>query len=298
MRILLTGGNGFVGNILANHLRSKGHQLVSLDKFQPRHTIENVTYLQLDLEENIKPEIVEGFDAVIHLAGEPIFGFWSKTKMQRIYDSRVNSTRNIVKALSQVSYKPKVFVSASGIGYYGDAGNDILTEQSAVGHDFLSQVCTDWEAAAQKADELGIRTVQVRTSPVIGKGGIVAMLSFYFKLGIGIWIGNGRNWMPWIDIADLVSIYDLAIHETRLKGPVNAVTGSVPQKEYMKSLGKAVHRPVLFGVPVFILGIRYGKFARSLVASQRAEVSPKLSDADYKPENLDLLASMKRATKK
>lgn len=297
MRILITGGNGFIGTALAMHFGGKGHLVTSIDKTQPTQNLINVTYKVADLEGAISTDLIDGFDAIIHLAGEPLYGFWSKSKLKRIYNSRVLTTRNIVSSLQSASHKPKVLVSASGMGYYGDAGDTLLTEISPPGKDILAHVCMDWEAAAQAASEQGIRTVQIRTAPVIGKGGIVSMLKFYFKFGLGIWIGEGKNWMPWIDIADLVSIYDIAVHNVALDGPVIGAASSARQKDFMKALGSAMNKNVPFGIPVPLLRLRYGKLALALNASQHAYASEKLKELDFTPAYADLLLSMNRAIK-
>lgn len=214
----------------------------------------------------------EGCDAVINLAGESIAGRWTAPKKQLIRDSRVLGTKNLVNALAQLSSRPKVLISASAIGYYGDRGEETLTEDAAPGSDFLAQVCRDWENEALKAESLGMRVVRLRIGLVLGRGGgtLQALLPL-FRVGLGGPLGSGRQWWSWIHRDDLCRLIVQILANENVSGPINATAPQpVRQKEFAQVLGRVLRRPAFLPTPAFALKIALGEFADGILASQRA----------------------------
>jgi uncharacterized protein (TIGR01777 family) len=214
----------------------------------------------------------EGCDAVVNLAGESIAGRWTAPKKQLIRDSRVQGTKNLVNALAQLSSRPKVLISASAIGYYGDRGEETLTEDAAPGSDFLAQVCRDWENEALKAESLGMRVVRLRIGLVLGRGGgtLQALLPL-FRVGLGGPLGSGRQWWSWIHRDDLCRLIVQILANENVSGPINATAPQpVRQKEFAQVLGRVLRRPAFLPTPAFALKIALGEFADGILASQRA----------------------------
>ncbi|HJS06452.1 MAG TPA: TIGR01777 family oxidoreductase [Pirellulales bacterium] len=294
MRALVTGATGFVGPYLLARL----DRPVILSRGAGRARAEfggrDIEVHECDL--NAGPpsaDALRGIDAVFHLAGESVAGGrWTKKKKERIRDSRVNGTRHLVDALAQLpaGQRPRVFVSASAVGYYGPRGEETLTEQSAPGDDYLSDVCVQWEREAARAAELGIRAAMLRIGIVLGpRGGALQKMLPPFKLGLGGRLGNGRQWMPWIHVEDLAAMFlHVAITDT-LRGPVNAVAPQLVQnREFTKALAKELHRPAFMPAPYLGLRLLFGEFAQVLFASQKVE--PRLAVAsgfNYRYPQLD-----------
>lgn len=222
----------------------------------------------------ISPELVSGFQAVIHLAGESILGRWTAGKKARIRDSRVQGTRNLAEALAQTREKPQVFLCSSAIGYYGNRGDEVLKEDSSPGEGFLPQVCEEWEQAARPASDAGIRTVQMRTGVVLSaQGGALGLMLLPFKLGLGGRIGSGKQWMSWIDIQDMIGAIHHILKADLLQGAVNLVAPRpVTNEEFTKTLASALSRPAVLPVPAFALRALFGEMAdEALLASERVE---------------------------
>ncbi|MDO8635204.1 MAG: TIGR01777 family oxidoreductase, partial [Dehalococcoidia bacterium] len=209
MRVIITGGAGFIGQRLTAALIEKGHQITVLDHHPPSS---EVAFVQVDLAgQELPAELFQNIDAIIHLAGRNIFARWNQQVKKQIYDSRIVGTRGLVKSLAKLARKPEVFISASAVGFYGDRGEENLDESSTQGSDFLAKVCIDWEKEALVAGNYGIRTVQVRTSPVLGAGGLLAKIAPLYKLGLGGPLGSGNHWFPWVHLQDIVNIYVFAL---------------------------------------------------------------------------------------
>jgi len=217
-------------------------------------------------------------DAVIHLAGEPVAQRWSEDVKQRIRDSRVTGTRNLVQALSKLPTRPQALICASAIGYYGSRGDEALTEMSPAGSGYLPDVCQAWEKEARSAEALGMRVVSVRTGIALDpRGGALQRMLPPFRMGIGGKLGNGKHWMSWIHLHDLVELFRYAV-ERPVKGPLNGVAPNpVSNADFTRALASAVHRPAIFPVPPFALKIMFGEMADVLLASQR--VLPKAAEA-------------------
>jgi len=217
-------------------------------------------------------EAFEGVDVVLHLAGESVAeGRWTEQQKARIRDSRVIGTRHLVQGLAQAATRPKTLVSASAVGYYGDRGEEELAETAAPAHDFLADVCVEWEREAVAAEASGVRVVTARTGIVLGAGGgALAKMLTPFKLGGGGPLGNGRQWMPWIHVADLARLYVHAAENASIRGPMNAVAPQpVRNSEFTKALAGQLHRPAFLPAPYFGLRLLFGEFAKVLFASQR-----------------------------
>ena len=279
MRALVTGGTGFVGPRLLRMLDRP--TIVSRNPDRARQSIGHLAgrIVRWDPLEGPPPqEAFEGIDAVFHLAGESVAeGRWTAAQKARIRDSRVVGTRHLVQGIVQAHTKPAVLVSASAVGYYGDRGDDELTETSSPADDFLAHVCIDWEKEAMAAEGVGVRVVTARTGIVLGSGGgALAKMLTPFQLGAGGPLGSGRQWMPWVHVADIARLYVHAADTQSIHGPMNAVSPHpVRNSEFTKALGRQLHRPAFMPAPYIGLRILFGEFAKVLFASQR--VIPKVA---------------------
>jgi uncharacterized protein (TIGR01777 family) len=269
MRILVSGSHGLVGKALIHSLTAGGHDIVRLVRGRPAGAAEvewHPNHGRLDAA------ALEGLDAVVHLAGESIAsGRWSDEKKRAIRDSRVKGTTLLSDALARLSRPPSVFVSASAIGYYGNRGDELLTETSAPGRDFLSSVCVEWEQATKAAIEKGIRTVHARFGIILDKNeGALAKMLTPFRMGIGGRIGDGKQWMSWIAIEDVVEGLKFLIQDGSISGPVNFVApNAVTNAEFTKVLGRVLSKPTLFPVPAFGVRIAFGEMADALLLSSQ-----------------------------
>lgn len=271
MRVLLSGTSGPIGKALLPSLRASGCSVTRL----VRGAVSDRSQIHWNPVEALAPDSVSGFDAVIHLAGESIVGRWSPAKRKAIRESRVLGTHNLAQALARASQTPRVFISASAIGFYGDRGDDILLEDSPPGLGFLSEVCQEWEAASRPAAEAGIRAAQLRIGLVLSReGGALEKMLTPFRLGAGGRLGSGRQWWSWIHVQDLVGALHHILKTDLLAGPVNGVAPApVTNLEFTKKLGAALHRPTIFPAPAFALRLALGTEAANelLLASQRVE---------------------------
>lgn len=288
MKVLVSGSHGLVGTALIKSLQTDGHQISRLVRQAPRS--------ELEVEWNpdrysIAVSRLEGFDAVVHLAGESIAeGRWSEEKKRRIRESRLNGTKLLSDALANLSHSPKTLISASAIGYYGDRGDELLTEDSPPGKDFLADVCREWEAATAAPAEKGIRTVNARFGIILSKdGGALAKMLPPFRMGVGGRIGNGKQWMSWIALDDVVGGLTLALTNETLRGAVNFVApGAVTNAEFTKSLGKVLSRQTLFPIPVFGVRLLFGEMADALLLSSQRVEPGRLKKAGYQFRFSDL----------
>jgi hypothetical protein len=242
----------------------------------------------------LAPQAVSGFDAVIHLAGEPVFGRWTDAKKAKILNSRVDGTLHLSRALAQAEEKPGVFISGSAIGYYGNRGDELLREVSAPGAGFLCEVCEKWEEATMPAVQADIRTAHLRTGVVLSaKGGALGAMLTPFKLGLGGRIGDGRQWMSWIHVQDMVGAIHHILKNDLLQGPVNMVAPKpVTNAEFAKALASALSRPAILPMPAFAVKTVFGEMGEEmLLASQKVEPG-KLISSGYPFRYRDLRASL------
>jgi uncharacterized protein (TIGR01777 family) len=274
MRALVTGATGFVGPRLLRLLDRPVVLSRDPDRARPRigHLVDRI--VRWDPLHGPPPqEAFEGVDAVLHLAGESVAaGRWTTARKAMIRDSRVIGTRNLVQGIVQAATKPRVLVSASAVGYYGDRGDEELTESARPADDFLARVCVEWEQEALAAEKAGVRVALARTGIVLGSGagGALEKMLTPFRLGAGGPLGNGRQWMPWIHVADLARLYLHAAETMSIVGPMNAVAPNpVRNSEFTKVLARQLHRPAFMPAPYFGLRLVFGEFAQVLFASQR-----------------------------
>lgn len=272
MKILISGSHGLVGTALIKSLTAEGHEIFRLVRHYPGSEAE----IEWSPDRySIALARIEGFDAVISLAGESIAeGRWTEDKKRRIRESRVKGTKLLGDALANLTNRPATFICASAIGYYGNRGDEILTETSAPGNDFLADVCVEWEKATALATEKGIRVVNARFGVILDKeGGALKKMLPPFRLGLGGRIGSGKQWMSWIALDDVVGALKFALANETLYGPVNFVAPNpVTNAEFTKTLGKALSRPTIFPIPAFGVRVVFGEMADALLlASQRVE---------------------------
>jgi len=249
-----------------------------------RGRAQNAAQVTWDPLAPVLPASVSGFDAVVHLAGESVVGRWTEEKKKAIRESRVQGTRNLATALAQCEARPGVLVCASAIGFYGNRGDEVLSEDSRAGQGFLPEVCREWEDASQIAASAGIRTVNVRIGVVLSpKGGALEKMLTPFKLGLGGRIGSGQQWFSWIHVDDIVGGIQHATGTASLAGPVNLVApNAVRNLEFTKVLASVLRRPAFFPVPAFVLRLAFGKQAAEemLLASERVQPG-KLESSGY-----------------
>jgi len=295
-RILVSGVSGPIGNAIVPALKDAGAQITRLIRSRVSGDQQNIFW---DPAQPLLADAVSGFDAVIHLAGETIVGRWTVAKKSKIRDSRVLGTGHLAEALAQAKSKPRVFVSSSAIGYYGDRGDEILNEQSASGTGFLAEVCRDWEAATQAATKAGIRTVQIRTGVVLSpKGGALRKMLTPFKLGVGGKIGTGRQWMSWIDIQDMVGAILHILNTDSLQGPVNLVgSNPVTNSEFTKTLGGVLSRPTVFPMPAFAVKLAFGEMGETVLLGSQKVTPIRLTESGYAFQFSDLRGSLEHLLK-
>lgn len=276
MKVLVSGATGLVGIALVPALTTGGHQIVRLLRSGSSGQQRSWDVMYSPKEGTIESEKLEGMGAVVHLAGESIAdGRWNAKKKKRIRDSRVQGTRLLAEALATRKEPPQVFVSASAIGFYGDRGEEELTEASKPGSGFLPEVCQEWEAAAKPLKDAGVRVVHLRFGVILSpRGGALAKMLLPFRMGVGGVIGSGKQYMSWIALDDVVGAIIHAIHNSDVSGPVNVVAPrAVTNKEYTKTLGKVLNRPTIFPVPAFAARLAFGEMAQDLLLSS-ARVKP------------------------
>jgi len=306
MATLLTGGTGFVGQELSKRLtevtitsRNRNAALKKINQHrlaQPALNVRNVIQWDASVEPIRLPSNTH-FKSVVNLMGEPIAeGRWSADKKRRIRSSRINGTRRLVDGIIDSGKLPDVFVSASAIGIYGDAGEDVVEENHRHGSGFLTDVCTQWEEEALRLQNHGVRVVCLRIGIVLGAhGGALMKMAPLFRWGLGGNLGNGNQWVAWIHVDDLVSMIQWAIESPEVSGPINATAPNpVRNKELTQTLAATVKRPAFLPAPKFALRLALGEFANSLLISQRVVPAAALSHG-FQFQFSDIEAAIKDA---
>lgn len=268
MNIALTGATGFVASHLVPKLVGQGHEIRTLG----RRPLDQHPFFQWNLATEPPREAIENCDAVIHLTGETVAQRWTAESKGRMRSSRIDSTRNLVAALSKAARKPGMLLVASAVGIYGDRGDELLTEESPRGSGFLADLVEDWEAASRAAEKLGIRVVNFRSGLILGRdGGAFPKMLTPFRLGGGGRLGSGRQWMPWVHVEDATDLMVFALESAVLRGPVNVVAPNpVRNSEFTTALAGALHRPSFMSVPAFALKLVLGEMSEAVLASERA----------------------------
>jgi uncharacterized protein (TIGR01777 family) len=272
MIIAITGSTGLVGNALIGALQADGHTIRRIVRRPSSGSDREIRWDPAG--GTIEAAAFNDVDAVVHLAGESVAKRWSPTVKQEIRDSRVRGTMLLCETLASLTVKPCALVSASAIGYYGDRGDELLDESSAPGSNFLAGVCQQWEAATNPARDANIRVVNLRIGLVLSrKGGALKKMLTPFRLGVGGILGNGRQYLSWLTLDELVRVIQFALNASALCGPVNAVAPqSVTNREFTKTLGRVLRRPTVIPMPAFMPRLAFGEMADELLlASARVE---------------------------
>ncbi|GGI07934.1 TIGR01777 family oxidoreductase [Egicoccus halophilus] len=295
MRIAITGATGLIGRALTEDLQGDGHQVVAVTRDPSAAAAGDVVWDPA--AGHIDAAGLEGLDGVVHLAGEPIGDArWSEDTKRRIHDSRVQGTTLLARTLVGLDAPPPVLVSGSAVGFYGDRGDEVLTEVSTPGDDFLAGVCADWEAAAEPARAGGIRVVHPRTGVVIAADGpLIDKIELPFKLGVGGKVGSGRQYVPWISLTDEVRALRFLL-EHDLEGPVN-LTGPEPvtNAELTRLLGEVLRRPTVLPIPTFAVTALYGEMGRTLASVSQRAVPQRLLDAGFRFVHGELRGALREA---
>ncbi len=284
MKIFITGGTGFIGTALTHHFLNKGFEVTVTGSSPVNRSISHSKYTYISADTSQKgdwQDSVRGVDAIINLAGRTIFKPWTRRYKKKIYDSRIQTTRNIVESIPESN--GIILCSASAAGYYGDKGDEALPETREPGNDFLAKVCVDWEKEAFKAEETGARVTVFRLGVVLGKnGGAVRKMLPAFKFFLGGPLGNGKQWFPWIHLDDVLSALELVIEDHQIKGPMNFCSpGTVQHQDFASELGRILNRPAFLRVPAFFLRLFMGELGGALLNSQKA-IPEKLTRQGYR----------------
>jgi hypothetical protein len=295
-KILVSGVSGPIGAALLPSLKTAGWTVVRL----VRGSVTGEGQIAWDPAQPLDPAAVSGFDAVIHLAGESIFGRWTAVKKRKIRESRVTGTMNLATALAGAREKPKAFLCGSAIGYYGNRGNEELSEESAPGAGFLAEVCQEWEEATTSAVQADIRTAHLRTGIVLSpQGGALRAMLLPFKLGLGGRTGDGRQWMSWIDVRDMVGAIHHILKTDLLQGPVNMVAPKpVTNAEFARTLASVLSRPAILPMPAFAARLAFGEMGEELLLSSQKVEAGKLIMSGYPFRYRELRGSLEGLLKR
>lgn len=287
MHVAITGSTGLIGSALVDALSAGGHEVTRLTRRAPRQADE----ARWDPQGGaLDPSVLRGVDAVVHLAGAPIGRRWSTAQKARIRESRVLGTDLLARTLASMDDGPGVLLVSSGVNYYGDRGDEVLTEDASPGEDFLARVCISWEAAADPAREAGIRVVHLRTGVVLsGEGGVLGPQLPLFKAGLGARLASGRQFLSWITLDDMLGVIQHALRSDSLAGPVNAVAPNpVRNAEFTRTLARVLSRPAFLAVPRFAPRLVLGEMADALLFASVRVVPERLEADGYRFQHPDL----------
>jgi uncharacterized protein (TIGR01777 family) len=305
MRILVSGSTGFLGTSLVETLQGQGHaiaRLVRPGSVRKEAAGANSQAIAWDpVAGQFDAAGAEGADALIHLAGASIAGGrWNASRKELLRTSRIDATRHLMGALAKLQRPPRVIVAASAVGYYGNRGDETLTEASAPGNDLLAGLCREWEAETASGAEFGARVVSLRFGIILAAhGGALGQMALPFKLGAGGRLGDGRQWMSWLTLREAVSIIQFALATSGLAGPVNAVTPNpVRNNEFTSVLAKTLRRPALFPAPAFALRLALGEMADALLLGSQKVMPSKLAAAGYSFLQPDLASALAEVFRK
>lgn len=298
MKALITGGTGFIGSALARRLLARGDEVTVLSR-RPASVNRRMSPLAAPLSAVSLKNLADNgpeqtFDCVINLAGAPIFGWpWTVARKKVLTASRVQLTDALVAALQNLAHKPKLLISGSATGYYGDQGDAVLTEDSKPAPGFSHELCAAWESAALKAESLGVRVCLIRTSPVLGQGGgLLARMALPFRLGLGGRLGSGRQWLPWIHLEDWLGVALAMIDDASMRGPYNAAAPNpVTHAELTEALARLLQRPALLPVPAALLKLLLGEMSELVLDSQRV-LPRRLQERGFRFQYPDLAGAL------
>ncbi len=288
MKVVVTGSSGLIGSALTKMLQTQGHEIIRFIRPPKLPGLNEIVWNPA--EGFIDKSKIRKCDAVIHLAGESIAGRYSKNKKQCVYQSRINGTKLITEFIDSLEERPRTFISASAIGYYGDRENILLTEEAPTGEGFLAELCRDWESASKEANDLGVRTVQTRFGIVLSKdGGALAKMLLPFKLGLAGPMGNGNQFWPWISIDDAIAAIIFVLNNPSIRGPVNVVSpNAVSNSDFTRILAQTLNRPAAIRLPRIVIRTIFGPLAEELLLSSINAVPTKLQNAGFKFKDSDL----------
>ncbi len=297
-RIAITGSTGLIGSALVSFLLKQGHQVTQISRNKHLKGPQTPVVFWDPQKGQVDAAALEGFDAVIHLAGANVGERWDASYKQTILESRVDGTRLLSRILGGLKHKPKVLLSASAIGYYGNHAPDVLLDEaSAGGNGFLADVCRRWEAETQAAVEAGIRVVHLRFGVVLSKkGGALAKMGLPFALGLGGILGSGKQMMSWIALDEIPRIVQFLINESKIIGPVNITApAAVSNAEFTKVLGSVIHRPTFLPVPGFAVQLLFGEMGETLLLGGSHVVPKRLKEMGYQYTYPDLKKALEKA---
>jgi len=302
LRILISGSTGMIGSALAGALQKQGHEVAGLVRPTTRvrrtsaETSGQQQAVSWDPEAGTLDQTAEGADAVVHLAGASIAeGRWTAARKRALRDSRIAATNSLINSLKQLSRPPRIFIGGSAIGFYGDRGDEELTESSPPGSDFLADLTRQWEAASLRASEFGARTVVLRTGIVLDKnGGALPRMLLPFRFGAGGRLGSGRQWMSWLALEELVAMIQFALTANSVTGPTNAVSPHpVRNAEFTKVLARVLRRPAIFPAPAFALRLALGEMADALLLSSQKVLPSRFESLGYRFALPDLESALR-----
>lgn len=281
MKVVIAGASGFIGSHLVPYLRGKGHKVIRLVR---SHIPSDDTAFWDPEKGVIDEDALQSADAVINLSGENVAdGRWSAEKKRRILSSRISSTLLLANTLAKMQHPPKVFINSSAIGIYGNKWDEVVDEDSFPGVGFLADVCREWEKAAENAEASGIRVVLLRTGIVLAEdGGVLAKMLFPFKWGFGGKLGQGQQYMSWIDMDDMLEVFNFILTNESIRGKVNAVSPNpVKNEEFTEYLGAVLGRPTFFKVPETVIRLAFGEMADEMFLSSTRALPKRLMEAGF-----------------